>query len=192
VLLSLFCTIQCTVLLAIAFFALGFSGGPMAFGIQLLTLIVTAMTSAATGLLLSTMVASSEAAMALTPIALIPQIVLGGMMVPMTTVPWLQWPMMIMPARWGFQGLVAQERLAIATKSAWMIDLQKPDWTSVDNFITNGKFQCALAQVASPDINGAWGFVNYANPWLPIGVLCGMLFMQLIAILVFLKRRDSV
>ena len=32
VLLSLFCVIQCTVLLAIAFFALGFSGGPMAFG----------------------------------------------------------------------------------------------------------------------------------------------------------------
>jgi len=192
VLLSLFCTIQCTVLLAIAFFALGFSGGPVAFGIQLLTLIVTAMTSAATGLLLSTMVASSEAAMALTPIALIPQIVLGGMMVPMTTVPWLQWPMMIMPARWGFQGAVAQERLAIATKSAWMIDLQKPDWNSVDNFITNGKFQCALAQVASPDINGAWGFVNYANPWLPIGVLCVMLFVQIIAILVFLKRRDSV
>jgi ABC transport system ATP-binding/permease protein len=192
VLLSLFCTIQCTVLLAIAFFALGFSGGPVAFGIQLLTLIVTAMTSAATGLLLSTMVASSEAAMALTPIALIPQIVLGGMMVPMTTVPWLQWPMMLMPARWGFQGAVAQERLAIATKSAWVIDLQKPDLNSADNFMTNGKFQCALAQVASPDINGAWGFVNYANPWLPIGVLLVMLFAQMLAILVFLKRRDSV
>jgi len=94
--------------------------------------------------------------MALTPIALIPQIILGGMMVPMTTVPWLQWPMMIMPARWGFQGAVAQERIAIATNSAWMIDLQKPDLNSVDNFITNGKFQCAIAQVAGADINGAW------------------------------------
>jgi ABC transport system ATP-binding/permease protein len=192
VLLSLFCTIQCTVLLAIAFFALGFSGGPLAFGIQLLTLIVTAMTSAATGLLLSTMVASSEAAMALTPIALIPQIILGGMMVPMTTVPWLKWPMLIMPARWGFQGVVSQERIAVASKSAWIVDLQKPDLNSVDNFITNGKFQCALAQVASPDFNGAWGFVNYTNPWMPIGVLAAMLVAQILFILVLLKRRDSV
>jgi ABC-type multidrug transport system ATPase subunit/pSer/pThr/pTyr-binding forkhead associated (FHA) protein len=192
VLLSLFCTIQCTVLLAIAFFALGFSGGPVAFGLQLLTLIITAMSSAATGLLLSTMVASSEAAMALTPIALIPQVILGGMMVPMTTVPWLKWPMILMPARWGFQGVVAQERMAIANKPAWVIDLQKPDLNSVDNFITNGKFQCALAQIASPDFNGAWGFVNYANAWSPIGVLATMLFAQIGLILLFLKRRDSV
>ncbi len=126
VLLSLFCVIQCTVLLAIAFFALGFSGGPLAFGIQLLTLVVTSMTSAATGLLLSTMVASSEAAMALTPIALIPQVVLGGLMVPMTTVPWLKWPMLLMPARWGFEGVVAQERMAIASQPAWVVNLNKP------------------------------------------------------------------
>ena len=49
-----------------------------------------------------------EAAMALTPIALIPQVVLGGLMVPMTTNPLLEYPMYVMPARWGFQGLVAR------------------------------------------------------------------------------------
>jgi ABC transport system ATP-binding/permease protein len=130
--------------------------------------------------------------MALTPIALIPQIILGGMMVPMTTVPWLKWPMMIMPARWGFQGVVAQERIAVASNRAWIIDLQKPDLNSADNFITNGKFQCALAQVASPDFNGAWGFTNYTNPWMPIGVLAAMMIAQIVFILVLLKRRDSV
>ena len=192
VLLSLFCVIQCTVLLAIAFFALGFSGGPLAFGVQLLTLVVTSMSSAATGLLLSTMVASSEAAMALTPIALIPQVVLGGLMVPMTTVPWLKWPMLIMPARWGFQGVVAQERIAVASMPAWIVNLNKPDLNSVDNFITNGKFQCAIAQVASPDLTGAWGFVNYANPWLPAAVLATMMVVQFLLILILLKRRDSV
>lgn len=192
VLLSLFCVIQCTVLLAIAFFALGFSGGPLAFGIQLLTLVVTSMTSAATGLLLSTMVASSEAAMALTPIALIPQVVLGGLMVPMTTVPWLKWPMLLMPARWGFEGVVAQERMAIASQPAWVVNLNKPDLNSVDTFITNGKFQCAIAQVASPDFNGAWGFVNYATVWLPAAVLATMMVVQFLFILILLKRRDSV
>ena len=192
VLLSLFCVIQCTVLLAIAFFALGFSGGPMAFGVQLLTLVVTSMSSAATGLLISTLVTSSEAAMALTPIALIPQVVLGGLMVPMTTVPWLKWPMLVIPARWGFQGVVAQERMGVASQPAWIVNLNKPDLNSADNFVTNGKFQCAIAQVASPDFNGAWGFVNYSNVWLPAAVLATMMVVQFLFILIILKQRDSV
>ena len=169
-----------------------FLGRAMAFGIQLLTLIVTAMTSAATGAAVVDHGGVERSGHGIDTIALIPQVVLGGMIVPMTTVPWLKWPMMLMPARWGFQGVVAQERIAIATSSAWIIDLHKPDLNSGDNFVTNGKFQCALAQVASPDFNGAWGFVNYTNPWLPTGALAAMLFAQMLLILVLLKRRDSV
>jgi hypothetical protein len=183
--------VQCTILLAIVFFALGFNGGIPAFGIELVTLIVTAMNSVTVGLLLSTLVNSSEAAMALTPIALIPQVVLGGLMVPMTTNPLLQWPMYLMPARWGFQGMIAQERIAIAADPAWIIDLKKPDLTSVENFITAGKFHCAEAQIASADFNGAWGFVNYLQFWLPPGVLIGMMVGLLVVILIVLKRRDA-
>jgi hypothetical protein len=191
-LLSLFCVIQCTVLLAIVFFALGFNGGPQAFLISLATLIVTAMNSVALGLLLSTLVDSSEAAMALTPIALIPQVVLGGLMVPMTTNPLLEWPMYLMPARWGFQGVVAQERLAIASNPAWVLDLKKPDLTSPENFVTQGKFHCAEAQIASMDFNGAWGFTNYQVAWLPAAVLGGMTAVSFIVILIVLKRRDAI
>jgi ABC-type multidrug transport system ATPase subunit len=192
VLLSLFCVVQCTILLAIVFFALGFNGGIQAFGISLATLIVTAMNSVAVGLLLSTLVTSAEAAMALTPIALIPQVVLGGLLVPMTTNPMLKWFMYGMPARWGFQGVVAQERLAIATDSAWIIDIKKPDTTSVENFLVAGKFHCAEAQIASADFNGAWGFVDYRLFWLPPAVLAAMMFALLLFILVVLKRRDSI
>jgi ABC transport system ATP-binding/permease protein len=188
----MFCIIQCTVLLAIVFFALGFHGGLPAFGISLATLIVTAMNSVAVGLLLSTLVTSAEAAMALTPIALIPQVVLGGLMVPMTTNPMLKWPMYLMPARWGFQGAIAQERLAIANDAAWIIDIKKPDTTSVDNFIVAGKFECAKAQIASADFNGAWGFVNYQLFWLPPAVLGAMMLGLLILILMILKKRDSI
>ncbi|MFO7180365.1 MAG: ATP-binding cassette domain-containing protein, partial [Pseudomonadota bacterium] len=191
-LLSLFCVIQCTVLLFIVFFTLKFSGGPPAFAASLLTLIVTAMNSVAVGLLLSTLVTSSEAAMALTPIALIPQVVLGGLMVPMTTNPLLEWPMYLIPARWGFQGVVAQERLAVANQPAWIIDLKRPDLTAVDSFITQGKFRCAEAQIASTDLTGAWGFTTYANPWLPPAILLGMTVVVFIAILIILRRRDSV
>lgn len=191
-LLSLVCIAQCTVLLTIAFFSLGFNGGINAFLIELATLIVTSMASVATGLLLSTVVMSSEAAMSLTPIALLPQVVLGGMMVPMTTNPWLEYPMMIMPGRWGFQGVVAPERLAVATDPAWLLSVGKADLNSADNFISGGKFDCAVAQMAGTDFNGAWGFVSYSLVWVPMAVLAGMMFIQFITILIILKRRDSV
>ncbi|HXK16642.1 MAG TPA: ATP-binding cassette domain-containing protein, partial [Polyangiaceae bacterium] len=191
VLLSMFCIVQCTILLAIVFFALGFNGGIQAFGISLFTLIITAMNSVAIGLLLSTLVTSAEAAMALTPIALIPQVVLGGLMVPMTTNPLLRWPMYLMPARWGFQGVVAQERIAISDDAAWIIDIKKPDTTSVENFLQAGKFHCAEAQIASLDFNGAWGFTDYQLFWLPPAVLASMMIGLLIFILIILKRRDA-
>lgn len=191
-LLSLVCIVQCTVLLAIAFFSLGFNGGVHAFLTELGMLIITSMASVATGLLLSTLVTSAEAAMALTPIALLPQVVLGGMMVPMTTNPWLEYPMMIMPGRWGFQGAVAPERIAVAGDPAWLLNVGKADLNSVENFISGGKFDCAIAQMAGTDLNGAWGFVSYAAVWIPSAVLGGMMLLQLISILVLLKRRDSV
>jgi hypothetical protein len=190
-LLSLFCIVQCTVLLAIVFFALGFHGGVQAFGLSLATLVVTAMNSVAVGLLLSTLVTSAEAAMALTPIALIPQVVLGGLMVPMTTNPMLKWPMYLMPARWGFQGVVAQERLAIANDPAWIIDIKKPDTTSIENFLFAGKFHCAEAQIASTDFTGAWGFSDYQAYWLPPTVLGAIMLITLMFILMILKRRDA-
>jgi ABC transport system ATP-binding/permease protein len=191
-LLTLFCVIQCSILLAIVFFSLGYNGGMQAFAIELVTLVVVAMNSVAVGLLLSTLVSSSEAAMALTPIALIPQVVLGGLMVPMTTNPLLEIPMLLMPARWGFQGVVAQERMAVANDAAWILDLKRPDMTAADQFVHAGKFRCAEAQLAGTDFNGAWGFVDYQKVWLPPAVLGVMMLVTFVAILVILKRRDSV
>jgi hypothetical protein len=191
-LLSFICVIQCSILLAIVFFALGYNGGMEAFGIQLLTLIAVAMNSVGVGLLLSAVVTSAEAAMALTPIALIPQVVLGGLMVPMTTNPMLEYPMYAMPARWGFQGVVSQERMAVAADPAWVVDLKKPDLNSAADFVSQGKFRCAEAQLASADFNGAWGFTDYALFWLPPAVLGAMMVVTFIIILILLKRRDSI
>ncbi len=191
-LLSVFCVIQCTVLLAIVFFALGFNGGPQAFVIDLVMLVAVSMNSVALGLLLSTMVQSSEAAMALTPIALIPQVVLGGLMVPMTTNPYLKWPMYAIPARWGFEGVIGQERMAIKGDAAWIIDINKADASSPPDFLTAGKFRCAEAQIASDHFSGAWGFEHWELTWLPPVVLAGMMFGILMIILMILKRRDQV
>jgi ABC-type multidrug transport system ATPase subunit/pSer/pThr/pTyr-binding forkhead associated (FHA) protein len=191
-LLSFFCVIQCATLLAIVFFSLGFNGGPIAFAFELGNLVALAMNATALGLCISTMVSSAEAAMALTPIALIPQVVLGGLMVPMTTNPNLRPLMYATPARWGFEGAIAIERVAIAAQSAWNIDLHKPDMTSVPDFVQDGKFQCAIAQIASDQLNGAWGFTEWDLAWLPSAVLFGMTFVMLIVLLIALKRRDPV
>jgi ABC-type multidrug transport system ATPase subunit/pSer/pThr/pTyr-binding forkhead associated (FHA) protein len=192
VLLSFFCVLQCAMLLAIVFFALGFNGGPLAFLLELANLVALAMNATALGLLVSALVASAEAAMALTPIALIPQVVLGGLMVPMTTNPNLKPLMYIMPSRWGFEGAIASERIAIAGATAWNIDLHKPDLTSLPDFVQGGVFKCAIAQVASGSLDGAWGFAEWNVPWMPAAVLFGTTFAMFVVLLVTLKRRDPV
>ncbi len=192
ILLSFFCVVQCTMLLGIVFFALGFNGGPQAFLLELGNIIALAINATALGLFISTLVGSAEAAMALTPIALIPQVVLGGLMVPMTTNPNLRPLMYAMPSRWGFEGAIANERMAIVSSPAWNIDLHKPELTSPPDFIYGGHFQCAIAQVASDTLNGAWGFTEWSLLWLPSAVLFGMTFLLLGSLLVALKRQDPV
>ena len=163
----------------------------MAFLLELVTMVAVAINATALGLLLSTAVVSAEAAMALTPIALIPQVVLGGLMVPMTTNPMLRPLMYFMPARWGFEGSIAQERAAVATDPAWLIDL-KSTLNSPPDYVVNGHFQCALAQMGSDTIMGAWGFVEWTSWFVSIAVLFGMTAAMMVILLVMLKRRDPV
>jgi ABC-type multidrug transport system ATPase subunit/pSer/pThr/pTyr-binding forkhead associated (FHA) protein len=191
VLLAGFCVIQCTILLAIVFFTLGFHGGPAAFAMQLIALITTSLSAVALGLLLSTVVDSSEAAMALTPIALIPQVVLGGLMVPMTTVPHLKALMYGIPARWGFEGAINPERSAIVLDPAWLIDLGTKD-SSAPDFVEGGKFKCAVAQMAADNFQGAWGFTTYESVWIPFTILTGTTLLLLVVLTIILKRRDPV
>lgn len=192
IVLSLICVLQCTMLLGIVFFTLGFHGGPGAFLAELGIMVGVSMNATALGLLLSTMVSSAEAAMALTPIALIPQVVLGGLMVPMTTNPMLKPLMYVMPARWGFEGSIVHERESIQNDPAWYIDLHKPGLASAPDFVENGHFKCAIAQMASDTLAGGWGFVNSSDYWLPFVVLYGMTALMLIVLLILLKRRDPV
>jgi ABC-type multidrug transport system ATPase subunit/pSer/pThr/pTyr-binding forkhead associated (FHA) protein/ABC-type transport system involved in multi-copper enzyme maturation permease subunit len=192
IILTLVCVFQCTVLLGIVFFGLGFNGGPVAFLMELVVIVAVAMNATALGLLLSTAVSSAEAAMSLTPIALIPQVVLGGLMVPMTTNPMLKPLMYVMPARWGFEGSIAHERLAIASDPAWLIDLQNAQLNSPPDYVFGGHFQCAVAQMGSEVLKGAWGFSSYDQFWLPVTVLLGMTVGMLGLLLILLKRRDPV
>jgi len=78
-LLSFFCVVQCTLLLSIVFFALGFNGGPVAFFFELGNLVALAMNATALGLVVFCAGGlPRRQRWRLTPIALIPQVVLGG------------------------------------------------------------------------------------------------------------------
>ncbi len=188
VLLSLLCVVQCTVLLGIAYPSLGLGGGDFgAFPWMLGTMVATAMCSASVGLFLSTVVTSSEAAMALTPIALIPQVVLGGLLVPMTNKSWLQYVMAGIPSRWSFEGMIGAERYAL--NPSWRIQTCAISGPGVHN----GLFDCAVEQIArTTRHSGGWGFATYDQPWMAIGVMSGMALTLLILVSVLLRRRDSV
>jgi hypothetical protein len=118
--------------------------------------------------------------------------VLGGLMVPMTTNPMLKPLMYIMPARWGFEGSIVHERLAIAADPAWYIDLQNPTLNSPPDYVFAGHFQCAVAQMGSDALKGAWGFTAYDQFYLPFAVLYGMTVLMLVVLLLILKKRDPV
>jgi ABC-type multidrug transport system ATPase subunit len=187
-LLTVLAVVQCTVLLAIVYPVVGLGGGAFAPFVQMLfTMIVTAMCATSIGLVLSTIVTSSEAAMALTPIALIPQVVLGGRLVPMTSKGWLEWAMSFVPARWSFESMLSAERLAIADD--WRI----PVCVAHGAGIEDGRFQCALEEIRSAERGlGGLGFTTYDLPWVPWAVLLTITVLTLGTVMTVLKRRDPV
>ena len=158
---------------------------------MLAALIATAISAAAMGLLLSTIVSSSEAAMALTPIALIPQVVLGGLLVPASTIPNLAPAMALVPARWGFEAVVAPVRAAQASDPAWSIALAEGA-EETSTYVDAGAFDCSRAQMESDQIPGSWGFSQSTRRWIPFSVLGIMGVLSLAAALAVLRRRDPV
>jgi len=112
-------------------------------------------------------------------------------MVPMTTVPHLKPLMMLIPARWGFEGAIVPQRNALQDDPAWIIDLGRKE-TSPTDFIEAGKFKCAVAQMASDTFAGGWSFTHYEMTWLPFAVMGGSTLVLLVLLCVILKRRDPV
>jgi ABC-type multidrug transport system ATPase subunit len=187
-LLTGLCIVQCTVLLGIASIALGLgNGNPVAFLEMLGYMILTSMSAVASGLLISTLVVSSEAAMALTPIVLIPQVVLGGRMVPMTNKSWLEGLMALMPSRWAFEGLLSCERYELA--SSWKTHACVRSGTGV----SNGVFDCALEELRNATEGaGGMGFSTHDRPAVSLAVLGFMTVSAVVAVMILLKRRDSI
>jgi ABC-type multidrug transport system ATPase subunit len=194
ILLTALCVVQCTVLLSIVYTALKLGHGTWeAFFPMLGTMILSSMCAIALGLLISTAVTSSEAAMALTPIALIPQVVLGGLLVPMTNKGWLKYLMAPMPSRWSFEGVMGAERDTV--RAAWRIATCAPRNVDLNVGIYGGRtmFDCAVAEIArTGERSGGWGFSTWDSPAVHNGILFGMTLFFLVSVGLLLRRRDSV
>ena len=112
--LALLALVQCTILLATTYPFIGFAGNPLRL---LVVLVANAGAGIGIGLLLSTIVRSAEASVALVPLILIPQLVLGGLIVPLELLEGgggaVRASSNLMVSRWAFEGLLQEEQAGL-------------------------------------------------------------------------------
>lgn len=98
---------QSLVMLAIVYFGCSLKGN---FFIEAGVLLLSTMIGAAIGLCLSSRAATTESAIALLPVVLLPVIALGGGLQPTYRLPKpVQWVTMVVPSRWAFEANVVEE-----------------------------------------------------------------------------------
>ena len=97
-----------------------------------LVLELAALTGGAIGLVVSASLSTSEAAAGVLPVLLLPMIVLGGILVPIRSLPsFVQPAAYAMPSRWAFEGLVVPE--ALSRPRIRQSNQQKPIAVSPEN-----------------------------------------------------------
>lgn len=174
--LGALCLVQCTLLLAMTYVVLGFWGNP-AYHLTLLWL--SSMAGVGMGLLLSSLVRTNEAAMAMVPLLLIPQVILGGAIMPIDRMDEPVYSLShVVVSRWAFEAALQTEHLADAYE------------ISVDELP-----QPALPGLPAPPPppNPLDHFFGSAETWLAVdlGVLGGFSFLLLISVGAALRLRES-
>lgn len=105
--LFVLCVVQCLSLLVIVYFALGLKGD---FGRDLLVLVVSSLIGSGLGLCISAFSQTTESAIALLPVVLLPIIALGGGMRPIYQIDQrFRWVTTVVPSRWAFEANLLQE-----------------------------------------------------------------------------------
>ena len=126
------CLFQCAGLLAIVHSGAGLLGRwPPMFGI----LILAAAVGTALGLAISAVARTSEVAIALLPLTIIPLLIFGGAMQPLHKLhPILRVACNAVPSRWAFEGLIVLEsdRRSVAPVAAGAEGVPRPDPPSID------------------------------------------------------------
>jgi ABC-type multidrug transport system ATPase subunit len=99
--------VQCTTMLVVIHLGCGLDGPFLA---MLASLTLTALTGVALGLLISSLARTSEVAISLVPLVLLPMVILGGMLRPVGDLNALMRPAAaVTPSRWAFESLLLIE-----------------------------------------------------------------------------------
>jgi ABC-type transport system involved in multi-copper enzyme maturation permease subunit len=161
------CMIQCLALLSIVYAGCSLKGPWVG---MLLLLLLTAFVGVALGLLVSSLARTSEVAIALMPLILLPMVILGGALFPKHKMPA---PALAdcMPSRWAYEAMLVletEEHLALP---------------SAQNSASSSAPLRDMAEASFPrsDRIGAAGCT---------AILAGMLAALVGAIMIVLKRRD--
>lgn len=173
--------VQCIILLGLTYHGVQFRASWLAlFGYMWLS----ASCATALGLMLSSVVRSPEAAIALTPLALIPQVILGGGVVELTRAPWLPWVSALVPSRWGFEAVLFSERSAVH----W--PLITHSFLTKDGDLKTETLACATGQVTGTQ-EGALGLITADRPWIAVSILGGLCLVSLGLTAWLLRRQES-
>lgn len=173
--LGFLCLLQCVVLLTGTYFVLDFWGNPV---FHLALLWASSMVGVGMGLFLSSIVRTSEAAMAMVPLLLIPQVILGGAIMPVEQMKGPTWVLaQATVSRWAFEGTLQAEHLADAYE------------------IPASEMPEALAPglpAPPPPPNPIDRFFGDSETMLGVdlGVLAGMWFLLIICVALALKLRE--
>jgi ABC-type multidrug transport system ATPase subunit/pSer/pThr/pTyr-binding forkhead associated (FHA) protein len=101
------CLLQCVILLSVVYGGCALRGPWLSmFGV----LVLVSLVGVAIGLLVSVLARTSEVAIALLPLVLLPMVILGGILRPVHKMDVITAPMsQVMPSRWGFEGMLLLE-----------------------------------------------------------------------------------
>jgi ABC transport system ATP-binding/permease protein len=189
--LAALCIFQCLVLFSIVYFACGLQGNFLgAVGI----LIVASLVGAALGLAISARSSTTETAIALLPVVLLPIIALGGGIRAVYKMPQVtQWISDAVPSKWAFERNMIDEAEGHVCGNL-------PGYPPWDSCPSGGQGVDAATMQFPEAVATVEGDTDPAAPanhatlrpsyWMSMGALGGMLAGLLLATLVFLKVRD--
>lgn len=174
------CVIQCLIMLTIVYNGCHLKGSFVAmFGV----LILASLVALALGLITSAMARTSEVAIALVPVLLLPMMFLGGMIQPVHDMMDVARPITsVIPARWAFESLVLLEN-----------DEREPasDTPTVPRQVSEKDENSSVAQPAPPgSAEHYFPKKNRAGIATSTGVLVAMLVTLIAGMMRILKMRD--
>jgi ABC-type multidrug transport system ATPase subunit len=174
--LGALCLFQCTILLVIVRFGSGLKGDWLpTFGI----LFLASSVGMALGLVISAGARTSEVAIALLPLAILPLLIFGGALQPLHKMhPSLRFACNFFPSRWAFEGLIVleSERRPLAPTPA----------------VADPAVSIASAAAVTQDIAEAYfpAESDRMGPWAAVIALGGMFVFLILLVAVILRARD--